>query len=244
MKTVPSPRNNRTSGLKQLTVVALSASIVYLAAGLVTIDLGGPHAYSYEILLPLIFPLTFVCEILSRLAGWGGVLGGGMAIPLCWISSALVCFLLGLWILGLIRRKQRGAYLAKSACVFLVYAMLFAAWCHRDRIWINLQMRNSGMVRADCLKLIEKYKSTARDESKDMILPRSKLPPSLIAIGATSAWVTSDTVEINLAREHSMARDGFLYVAVPVDLANEPPGIEMVRPTIYRDFYEYRGMSE
>jgi len=161
--------------MRRLVFHSLAASAIYLLAG-IGLEWAS-HTYRVEWLrfdapdiLLFFFPLALPFESFSRAVGWYA-LAPGMVILGCWLSGFLICFLSSLWIRGLIHRKQRAAYLTKSACAFLVFAALLIGCGNRDRVWLNLQMRNADQVRADCAKLLEKRRSTVKEELMEMRIP-------------------------------------------------------------------------
>jgi hypothetical protein len=215
---------------------SLVASVLYVLAGAgfewaFRTYFTGHFRFDASDVLTVVFPLLLPYDRLSRVVDWAPQ-NQGTALLVCWVSAFLVCFSFALWIRGLLRRKQRTAYLKRSACALLMFATLLIGWSSRDRIWLNLQMRSADQVRADCAKLLEKKRS--------MNIPRSGLPPSFAAIGAASAWVAHDSVRINFLKDDGFGSAwGFLYDPHQTYLT-EMPKWPPVRNTLYRDFYEFR----
>jgi len=95
-------------------------------------------------------------------------------------------------------------------------------------------------VRADCAKLLEKRRSTVKEELMEMRIPQSELPASISAIGAASALAGRDFVQINFLKEDGYGSAwGFLYDPHQTYLTTMPKW-PPVKNTMYRDFYEFR----
>jgi hypothetical protein len=148
-----------------------------------------------------------------------------------------IAIIIGLyWFICLCTARRPGAMLPIIATVLGVVGYV---GFEKELIATNLSMRDAQTVRDDCLRLMEEVstKSENSSEPAPLQLASSELPPSFAKLGAKSATVTSENVEILLFSDLERGARGFLYAP------QETQGVQAwqeLRPTWYRDFYAFQ----
>jgi hypothetical protein len=102
-------------------------------------------------------------------------------------------------------------------------------------ITLNLSMRDIESVRVDCLALLQRRNSRPPGSAGDLDLSGKTLPESFVRLGAKNATVKSTYVGISLISDWNGGAYGFL---IATHQNHDWP--KDVRPTWYRDFYEFR----
>lgn len=104
-------------------------------------------------------------------------------------------------------------------------------------IRLNLSLREVPTLRADCAALVQQKESVAEGDSSVVLSSSADFPPSFARLGIQGAWITNGTVQLSNGGLWGVLYDPqgrYLKTGMPRD----------VRPTWYRDLYEYREFLE
>jgi hypothetical protein len=151
----------------------------------------------------------------------------------------IALLLAAVW-LYLARKSRRPRY----SLLFVPVLLATAGYVCFDRhhLQLNLTMRHSEQVRADCQRLLENYDARRRTTGQDLhFYLKQDLPESFARLGAKSAWVTRGQVQIRLEEDWNSGGWGFLFDPTS---AYKQGVLDHVRPLWFRDFYEFRMLGE
>lgn len=165
----------------------------------------------------------------------GLIVLGGLAVltlsSLLFITWAFLAF----------RRRRLYPRLGGLTLGLALLGYLTYDWQH---ILLNISMRDADKVRQECVGLLQRRTASVPDESPEMHLHGAEVPESLQRLGATYVRVTCNNVQISVIPYSPLTGSawGFLYDPNQAYLTDRWP--DDIRPTWYRDFYEFRVYGE
>lgn len=166
-----------------------------------------------------------------------GMAGASMLV----ISAALF----GAWLVLVLRHRRRHPLLIASATAL---GIIGYSTYDRDHISLNLSMREAQSVRQDCMQLLQERKTIIQKQKRKpgaaLHITREELPASFRRLGAIAAEISPENVQIWITEPTNGwgGSWGFLYDPHQAYASTRWP--DEVRPTWYRDFYEYRVRGE
>jgi hypothetical protein len=156
--------------------------------------------------------------------GWGN----GLMIP-----GTAALFLI--WLILAFTRRTFYPIIAWAAGFLAIITYLKYDWRH---VYLNLSMRSPDDVRAACVELLQRRPSVVENADRELHLAGAELPKSFARIGAVFSRVTREDVQICFYADPNGGAWGFLYDQKNHFAERGWPGA--VRPTWYRDFYEFQ----